>query len=335
MYEESSNGEDERLAALLRFEILDSEPEEAFDRITRLTRAVLQMPMSLVNLVDKDRQYFLSRQGVDEREVPRRDNSFCVHAIRQAEPLVVQDTLKDPRFVENPRVIGKPNVRCYVGVPLRSREGHNIGTLCSMDTKPRQFTAEQVEILRGFAQLVVDELELRLQANVDPLTGTLTRRCFDREMKRAIDSAKRNGRDLSVALVDIDHFKQVNDSYGHSTGDFALQRVAAVLKSELNDSEFIGRLGGEEFAILLPDANATSAMRFAEHLRKSVAELVLKTSGGTIAVTVSIGVATFDAEETAANLLERADAATYRAKAAGRNRTIAACPPQARSGAAA
>lgn len=108
MDDRTSDEERARLAALHRYEILDTEPQEAFDRITRLTKAVMQMPMVLVNLIDKDRQWFLSSQGVPEKEAPGRDASFCIHAIRQSEPLVVNDTLKDPRFVENPRVVGKP-----------------------------------------------------------------------------------------------------------------------------------------------------------------------------------------------------------------------------------
>ena len=174
----ASNEEQARVAALHQYEILDTEPQEAFDRITRLTKTVMQMPMVLVNMVDRDRQWFLSCQGVKEKEVPRRDSSFCIHAIRQTDPLIVSDTLEDPRFAENPRVVGKPNVRFYIGVPLRSRDGFNVGTLCSMDTKPRQLTTEQIDIMRDFGRLVVDELELRLQANTDSLTGAMSRRSF-------------------------------------------------------------------------------------------------------------------------------------------------------------
>jgi diguanylate cyclase (GGDEF)-like protein len=323
MDDRTSDAEHARLAALRRFEILDTEPQEAFDRITRLTKTVLQMPMVLVNIIDKDRQWFLSRQGVPEREVPRRDTSFCIHAIKRTDPLIVCDTLKDPRFAENPRVVGKPNVRFYVGVPLRSRDGFNIGTLCSMDTKTRQLNAEQVNIIQDFGQLVMDELELRLLANADSLTGAMSRRFFQAEAEREIARAQRNGTDLSCALIDIDHFKAINDTYGHAVGDLVLQRVVATCKSELRASDYIGRLGGEEFALMLPGTSRDSALEIAERIRKAVGAMVIEVSAGKIGLTISIGLATRTAGESSIDLLlQAADAAVYKAKASGRNRTV-------------
>jgi diguanylate cyclase (GGDEF)-like protein len=323
MDDRTSNEEQARLAALRRYEILDTEPQEAFDRITRLTKTVLKMPMVLVNIIDKDRQWFLSRQGVPEKEVPRRDTSFCIHAIKRTEPLIVCDTLEDPRFAENPRVVGKPNVRFYVGVPLRSRDGFNIGTLCSMDTKTRQLSSEQVDIIQDFGQLVMDELELRLLANADSLTGAMSRRFFHAEAEREIARAQRDGTELSCALIDIDHFKTINDTYGHGVGDLVLQRVVATCKSELRASEYIGRLGGEEFAVMLPGTTRDSALEVAERIRKAIAAMVVEVSAGRIQLTVSIGLATRTVVESSIELLlQSADTAVYKAKASGRNRTV-------------
>jgi len=323
MDDRTSVAEASRLAALNRFEILDTEPQESFDRITRLTKAVMHMPMVLVNMVDKDRQWFLSCQGVKEREVPRRESSFCIHAIRQTDPLVVNDTLEDPRFVQNPRVVGKPNVRFYIGVPLRSREGYNIGTLCSMDTKPRELTSEQVNIMRDLGQLVIDELELRLLANTDSLTGAMSRRSFYKGAEGEVDKARRHARELSCALIDIDHFKSINDVHGHGVGDLVLQRVVATCKSQLRTSDYIGRLGGEEFAIMLPDASSECALEVAERIRTAVASMTIGESSNEIRVTVSIGLATRAVvEDNIEVLLRNADAAMYKAKALGRNRTV-------------
>ncbi len=320
-----SDQEQERLAALSRYEIMDTEPQEAFDRITRLTKAVLRMPMVLVNMIDKDRQWFLSRQGVSEREVPRRDSSFCIHAIRQTEPLVVTDTQKDERFAQNPRVVGEPKVRFYVGVPLRSREGFNIGTLCSMDTRTRQLTSEQINILRDLGRLVVDELELRLLANADSLTGAMSRSYFHAEAAREIARAKVSGRELSCALIDIDHFKSINDTHGHGVGDLMLQRVVATCKAQLRAADSIGRIGGEEFAVLLPDAPRESALEIVERMRKAVAAMEVEESSRKIGVTVSIGLTTRTDEEDIAPVLKRADAAVYSAKFSGRNRVVYVC----------
>lgn len=323
MDDRSPNEEQARLAALHRYEIMDTEPQEAFDRITRLTKAVMQMPMVLVNMIDKDRQWFLSSQGVADKEVPRRDSSFCIHAIRQTEPLVVNDTLEDPRFVGNPRVVGKPNVRFYVGVPLRSRDGFNIGTLCSMDTKPREMTPEQLDIMRDFGRLVIDELELRLLANTDSLTGAMNRRYFYEESAREIARAQNRRTDLNCALIDVDHFKSINDTYGHDVGDLVLQRVVATCKSQLRASDYIGRIGGEEFAVMLPDASRDIALELAERMRKAVAAMLVETSAGKIGVTVSIGLTTRTvAENSIEPVLRRADAAVYKAKSGGRNQTV-------------
>jgi diguanylate cyclase (GGDEF)-like protein len=314
--------EQARLAALSRFEILDTEPQESFDRITRLAKTVMQMPMVLVNMIDKDRQWFLSCQGVKEREVPRRDSSFCIHAIRQTDPLIVNDTLKDSRFAENPRVVGEPKVRFYIGVPLRSRDGYNIGTLCSMDTKPRHLTDEQISIMRDFGQLVIDELELRLLANTDNLTGAMSRRSFHAGAEQDVARARSDGNELCCALVDIDYFKSINDTYGHGVGDLVLQRVVATCKSELRNSDYIGRLGGEEFGIIFPDTPLDRALEVAERIRNAVAAMVVEVSAGKINLTVSIGVATRTVEDHVDLLLQAADAAMYEAKMGGRNRTV-------------
>lgn len=154
--------EAERLQALKDYEILDTPAEEAFDRITRIASRVLQTPISVISLVDANRQWFKSRQGLDATETPR-EIAFCTHAILQEEVMVVTDATQDPRFKDNPLVTGDPKIRFYAGAPLRTRQGHGIGTLCAIDRRPREITAEQSELLQDLAQLVIDEMELRLQ----------------------------------------------------------------------------------------------------------------------------------------------------------------------------
>ncbi len=141
-------GEDARLAALHRYDVLDSQPEEAFDRITRLVKVVLEMPMVVVSLVDRDRQWFKSKQGVKAAETPR-SISFCTHTIQGTKPLIVNDAHTDPRFANSPLVVGDPHIRFYVGVPLRSRDGYNVGALCSMDTKARDLSRRADHRARG------------------------------------------------------------------------------------------------------------------------------------------------------------------------------------------
>ena len=311
-----------RLQALQRYDVLDTAPEEAFDRITRLARTVLQMPIVLVSLVDRERQWFKSRQGMQAAQTPR-NISFCTHTIQSNKLLMVPDTHADARFASNPMVSGPPHIRFYIGVPLRTREGHNIGALCSMDTKPRELTDDQIEMLKDLARLVMDELELRLLATTDSLTNAMSRRAFHEQAARDLTRCNADPRDLACLLIDADHFKSINDKYGHSGGDLVLQEMVSAWHSELNDSDYIGRVGGEEFAVMLPNTSLPAALNTAERLRRVVEDSKIASSSGEIRLTASIGVAMYGPDATTVeNLLRNADIALYEAKARGRNRVI-------------
>jgi phosphoribosyl 1,2-cyclic phosphodiesterase/GAF domain-containing protein len=152
--------EERRLASLQRMKILDTPPEAGFDRVTRLARRLFRVPIALVSLVDQDRQWFKSRQGLAATQTPR-DVSFCAHAILADEPLVVPDARLDPRFADNPLVTGDPHIRFYAGQPLRAPDGSRIGTLCIIDRRPRRMEAGEREALRDLSALV--EAELRAE----------------------------------------------------------------------------------------------------------------------------------------------------------------------------
>lgn len=314
-------GEGARLKALHRYEILDTEPEEAFDSITRIVRSVLQMPMAVVSLVDHDRQWFKSRQGVRASETPR-NISFCTHTIQDIHPLIVVDALADPRFRDSPIVRGEPHIRFYAGVPLRTRDGYNVGALCSMDTKVRELTGDQVKLLQDLARLVVDEFELRL-ASTDSLTGAMTRRSFVERARGDVERSRRHDRALSCAVLDVDHFKAINDTYGHGAGDMVLQKLVSVCRSGLRASDYLGRIGGEEFAIMLPETSILDALDVTERIRKMIVAARVELAGHEIHFTASIGVSECSAKErTIERLLETADVAMYDAKADGRNRVV-------------
>ena len=150
-----------RLRALLEYDILDSPAEESFDRITRMVGEMLDLPIVLVSLVDKDRQWFKSRYGFEGRE-SSRDSAFCAHTILGDEPLIVKDARSDPRFSDSPLVVGSPYIRFYAGVPLKSASGYNLGTLCAISLKPRELAAREVELMLRFADVLGDDLALRL-----------------------------------------------------------------------------------------------------------------------------------------------------------------------------
>jgi diguanylate cyclase (GGDEF)-like protein len=311
--------EEGRIAALERYEILDTPPEVPFEKITSLVQSVLQVAICAVSLVDGERQWFKSIQGLDARETPR-SISFCTHTIKTDETLVVADALEDPRFAENPLVLGEPYIRSYAGVPLQTPDGYNVGALCAIDVSPRDFSSAQLNILRSFASLVVDELELRRISERDHLTHALTRRGFIEQMKKEIARYHRHGRPSVFVMMDIDHFKSVNDRFGHLAGDEVLKAVSAICREHIRANDVFGRLGGEEFGILLTETDAAGAFAAVEKLRCAI-EAQSHSVGGGLRVTSSFGLAALSPRILKPeDWIEAADSALYNAKRGGRNR---------------
>ena len=177
--------------------------------------------------------------------------------------------------------------------------------------------AMETQVRQRTQQLEEANQELDRQARSDPLTGLLNRRGFDAQMNHDLALARRSGRPLSIITVDVDHFKRINDTHGHDVGDQVLQRLAATLATRLRQSDVVARLGGEEFAVLLPDTDLEGARTIAQELVDSQASLGYPVIGG---LTISAGVSTLrGAEDTAQELLRRGDMALYQAKREGRN----------------
>lgn len=149
-----------RVAALQRYAILDSEPEQGFDDLTLLASYICQTPIALISLVDENRQWFKSRVGLSISETSR-EIAFCSRAILQSDIFIVPDTLQDERFRNNPLVVSEPNIRFYAGAPLITEEGYALGTLCVVDRTPREVSPEQKEALKALSRLVLAQLEFR------------------------------------------------------------------------------------------------------------------------------------------------------------------------------
>jgi diguanylate cyclase (GGDEF)-like protein len=312
---------EERLQALDRYDILDTPREESFDRIAQLIRTIFDVPIGIVSMIDAHRQWYKAASGMPVREVGLK-STFCRFALEGSAPLIIPDATKDVRVAGNPSVQHEPHIRFYAGVPLRTRDGFNIGTICAIGLEPRQFTAQQTDILANLAKIVMDELELRQLATQDSLTGLLSRRAFKDEANRLFGLAKRHNQALSCIVFDIDRFKSINDSFGHGFGDRVLQEAAKCCQSGLRQTDLIGRLGGEEFGALLPHTGKEAALEVAERIRASLAQVrfddvplgKVTASFGVAALEKSIG----DLD----SLIKQADGAMYEAKSTGRDRCV-------------
>jgi GAF domain-containing protein len=173
-----------RLETLRQYEILDTESEEVFDDITRLAAYICQTPIAVISLVDKDRQWFKARLGLEPSETSR-DCAFCAHAILQETPMVVPDALADERFANNALVTAQPYIRLYAGAPLITTEGFKLGTLCVIDRVPRSLSDEQIAALRILSYQVMAQLDLRRDLSV---------------MKKSLSDHNRIERDLRERL---------------------------------------------------------------------------------------------------------------------------------------
>ena len=149
--------EERRTASLRELKILDTEPEERFDRVTRLAAALFDVPMALISLVDEKRQWFKSCLGLNAKETPR-DAAFCAHVVYSHEPMIVPDAFQDLRFADNPLVINEPRIRFYAGYPLMLDDGSCIGTLCLLDTRPRTLEGPDLERLHDLADIALREI---------------------------------------------------------------------------------------------------------------------------------------------------------------------------------
>jgi diguanylate cyclase (GGDEF)-like protein len=255
--------------------------------------------------------------------------------------LLVPDATQDQRFHDNPFVIDNPNVRFYAGCPIRTANGMPIGTLCAIDTKPREFTPDQLAVLRDLAAMIETEIKVinlsqtqkeliqeldnanRL-ALIDPLTRLWNRAGILEILNREWHDAQRQCYPVTLIMADIDHFKDVNDTFGHAAGDIVLKEVAKNLLECLRGEDAVGRVGGEEFLIFLK--NLSDRDRIAQiigRLQETLSLNVQIISTLKRPVTMSFGIATTVPQllrEGADSLINEADTALYKAKRAGRNR---------------
>ena len=330
-----------RQRALDDLQLVDTPAELYLDTLVRLTRELFEVETVLVSLIDHDRQWFKARIGLELAETPR-DISFCGHAVAQRSPLVVEDARQDPRFADNPVVTGPPFIRFYAGQPL-FHDNQPIGTLCILHPQPRGLSQQERLRLRDLATLAEGYLQLRSmgqqaqqlrqavnreqrKALIDALTQLWNRAALDQFFAREQASALAAGLSLGAIYIDLDHFKQVNDQFGHAGGDQVLWQSARRMAAALRPDDLLVRLGGEEFVALVAVHDEHELSLIAERVRHTIADQPMSIGALQHPMTTSLGTALACPGEPQAELLERADRALYQAKQQGRNRTVHADP---------
>ncbi|MCL1042401.1 sensor domain-containing diguanylate cyclase [Shewanella marisflavi] len=309
--------ERERLHALRTLKILDTSHEERFDRVTRMAKRMFGVEISLVSLVDEDRQWFKSKQGLDASETPR-DISFCGHAINQDGLFIIPNAIEDVRFADNPLVTQEPNIRFYAGYPLKLRQGIKIGTLCLIDSKPKHLNEEDKQLLNDLGAMIEQEIRSIQLATLDELTLISNRRGFITLAEHSQRVCRRKKIPMSVILFDLNKFKPINDNFGHHEGDFALQQFAEVMRSVFRESDVIGRLGGDEFVAMLTDVSDETIAIILDRFKTEM-DAMNKAINKPYLIEYSAGVAHFsyETEHSLEKMIAAADAAMYEQKKDG------------------
>lgn len=327
----------DRRAAIRDYRILDTASEADFDNLARLAAKICDTAFAAISFIDDDRQWFKSEVGLGVCETPI-SQSFCAHAIAQDDVMVIPDATRDPRFATNPLVTGRPRLRFYAGMPIRASDGTPIAALCVIDPAPRpdgiteverstlKVLAAQVETLLELRRAIIHRdrqaaeqremsAALRFLAEHDTLTGLPNRSVFNDKLA-AVTAAKGRGSRTAVMLVDVDHFKQVNDAFGHDAGDALLREFGARLRRGLRATDAVARLGGDEFGTILYGIDADETLQsvcqsLGDRLHEPLAH-----EGRLIECRASIGIAVYpDHADTVEGLIKCADLALGAAKA--------------------
>jgi diguanylate cyclase (GGDEF)-like protein len=312
--------------------------EERFERITRLARRALDVPIAAITVVEDGRQWFKSVAGLQVTELPL-EKSLCTEVLRDGCAVIVPDTLQDLYLSENPLVCGKPKIRFYAGAPLKDSGKKTVGTLCAMDTDPREPDANFATILADLADMAQRELfsvelnnaqsalvsklgRARRQAMFDPLTRLWNRRGGTELLNSALKDALKHDHTLGVCLADIDNFKQINDQFGHQVGDQVLRRMAEGIVASVRPQDIVCRYGGEEFLVIVHDVDEKGCVAIGERICNGMRKLAIQTGGEPLPATISVGVALRARGETltAEQLVAKADKALYASKRGGRDR---------------
>lgn len=249
-----------RIKTLQSMNVLDSKPEARFDRLTQYISSVLDVPIALISLIDTDRQWFKSQIGLSEdgsiTETPR-DISFCAHAIHNENVFIINDALKDERFADNPLVLDDPNIRFYAGSPLLHPNGSPLGTLCVIDSKPRELKPRDIELLREIAAIVELELMQTHSTAVDEESQLSNKEGFLLLGKHSLEVCKRLNLSVSVAFLfakGLAYYRDNNKVYHR-----AISLISQQFSQHFRRSDVVARYDPSGFVALMTNVNEQSA----------------------------------------------------------------------------
>lgn len=252
--------EQDRIKKLYALNILDTAAEERFDRLTRLAKRAFNADISIITLVDSDRQWFKSTTLAPALPTETdRDVSFCAHAILGDGVMVVEDASKDERFQDNPLVINDPKIRFYAGYPLRLNNGSALGTLCILASEPRKFSADDLQVLNDLGAMAEQEIATIQSSTLDDLTNISNQRGFLEFAGHSYIVSKRKGVQCSMLLLSLNNLDRIVEKFGQTKSKFVLVSFADLLKVVFRDSDIFGRIDNNEFAVFMVESDDVSA----------------------------------------------------------------------------
>lgn len=317
-----SPAEAERLEALHDQAILDTPPSPDFDALARLAAQACDAPVAGIGLLDRDRLWFKARVGALPAELPA---SACL-AEETAQALggllCVPDLSDDSRFQMHPVRTACPEWRFYAGAVIHDEAGHALGVVSVASPEARQLDAGQRQALADVARLAWHAIDahaqrrtLARQAITDPLTGLANRAHFDQALNVELAHAMRRGEPFTVLVMDLDGFKEINDGFGHAAGVDVLRAVAERIQAQVRTGDVVARFGIDEFGVVMRHGGRDDAQVLARRIVRAVAGPITLSSGDTVGVGISVGMAAYDDDiESVRTLLAQADQALFEAK---------------------
>ncbi len=330
--------EDERLSILDELGIIYSPAEERFDRITRLTKRIFNVPMALVSLVTANTQWFKSSQGLLESETTR-EVSFCGHAILGDDTFVVADTHKNPDFSDNPLVINEPFIRFYAGHPVRVNSV-KIGTLCIIDQRPRRFSSADFDTLKSLALWVENEVKLSLytasqkellqkirnldrKVVIDNITGCWNSRGVEKLLYQELERAQRDNKPVSLLMVDVEQIVQGwRKVSGKSTG-MILKEVAQIIRRSVRGHDIVGLMENYRFLVYLSNCEKEMCRILSQRILRNISGQRIKLNKDYIYLSATVGMTSNEGTNiwSSTRLLDTVEKASEIATQTGPNKT--------------